>query len=191
MRAVPVVSASPLWMTPAFAVVPPMSKAIAPSRPSVWHSAWVPITPAAGPDSSMRMQCDFACSALETPAGRLHDQEGAGKSARPDMLVDLGEIAPHPRPDIGVGRHRRTALELAVFLRKLVRGRDEHAGMAGLEQLLGALLMGRIDVAIEKQDRDRFDPELRQLAAERHDLAVLEQRQHLAVRQHALPDLIP
>ncbi len=62
--------------------------------------------------------------------------------------------------------------------------------MAGLEQLLGALLMGRIDVAIEKQDRDRFDPELRQLAAERHDLAVVERRQHLAVRQHALLDLV-
>ena len=41
-------------MTPAFAVVPPMSKAIALSIFSARHSACVPMTPAAGPDSSMR-----------------------------------------------------------------------------------------------------------------------------------------
>ena len=40
-----------------------MSKAIAFSSPSVWHSACVPMTPAAGPDSSMCTQCCLACSA--------------------------------------------------------------------------------------------------------------------------------
>ena len=78
----PVVSGSPLWMTPALAVVPPMSKAMALSSPSARHSAWVPMTPAAGPDSSMRMQCDFACVGVVEAAGRLHDQERAAQSPR-------------------------------------------------------------------------------------------------------------
>ena len=43
-------------MTPALAVVPPMSKAMAFGILIESHSALVPTTPAAGPDSSMRMQ---------------------------------------------------------------------------------------------------------------------------------------
>ena len=50
-------------MTPALAVVPPMSKAMALSMPSVRQSACVPMTPAAGPDSSMRTHWLCACSA--------------------------------------------------------------------------------------------------------------------------------
>ena len=54
-------------MTPALAVVPPMSNAIAFLSPSVRHSAWVPMTPAAGPDSSMRTQWSLAWSASYSP----------------------------------------------------------------------------------------------------------------------------
>ena len=49
----------------------------------------------------------------------------------------------------------------------------------------------RFEVAERVLADGEIDAELRQLAAERHDLAVLERRQHLAVRQHALLDLIP
>ena len=54
-------------MTPAFAVVPPMSNAIAFLSPMLSHSALVPITPAAGPDSSILMQADCASSMLNSP----------------------------------------------------------------------------------------------------------------------------
>src|SRR6202000_2909379 len=100
-----------------------------------------------------------------------------------------GEVAPHARPDIGIGGDRRTALELAVLLAELVRGGDEEPGMRLLEQLLGAQLMGGIDVGVEKQDRDRLDAELDELAAERRDLLFLELVERLAFRQHALADL--
>ena len=52
----------------AVAVVPPMSKAIALSMPSAANRAWVPITPAAGPDSIMRTQSWRAsCRAYRPP----------------------------------------------------------------------------------------------------------------------------
>src|SRR6516162_2803024 len=66
-RALPVISTSPSWMTPALAVVPPISKAIAFLSPMRSHSALVPITPAAGPDSSMRMQALCASSTPNRP----------------------------------------------------------------------------------------------------------------------------
>src|SRR5262249_20482708 len=49
------------------AVVPPMSKAIAFLSPMRSHSALVPMTPAAGPDSSMRMQALCASSTPNRP----------------------------------------------------------------------------------------------------------------------------
>ncbi len=162
---------------------------MAPSRPSAWQSACVPMTPAAGPDFEHAHAVRLRLLGLVEPAGRLHDQERARKTAGADVVVDLGEIAPHARPDIGVGGDRRAALELAVFLAELVRGGYEQPGVARLEQLLGAPLVRRIDVRVEKQDRNRLDAELHELAAERGDLFILERVQGLAFRQHALVDL--
>ena len=54
-------------MTPAFAVVPPMSNAMASARPSCMQIACAPMTPAAGPDSSMRTQPTRACSIGNKP----------------------------------------------------------------------------------------------------------------------------
>ena len=48
--------------------------------------------------------------------GRLHDQQRAGKTLAADMALDLADISTNDRPDIGVGHHRRAALELAIFL---------------------------------------------------------------------------
>jgi len=59
----PAVISVPLKITPALAVVPPMSKAIAFFMPIAAHNWRVPMTPAAGPDSSMRMHSRPACSA--------------------------------------------------------------------------------------------------------------------------------
>ena len=102
-----------------------MSKAMAFLSPMPSHSALVPITPAAGPDSSMRMQALLRLADIEQPAGRLHDQEVAAEARVLEMVAHLAEIAPHARTDIGVGGRRRGALELAIFLRQLVRGGDE------------------------------------------------------------------
>ena len=87
---------------------------------------------------------------------------------------------------IGVGRHRRAALELAVFLRQLVRRRDEHARQALAEDFLGARLVRAVGVAVDEHDGDGFDAELLELVAERREACLVERHHHLAVGAHAL-----
>ena len=123
------------------------------------------------------------------PAGRLHDQERAVEALAAHMLVDLADIAAHLRPDIGVGDHRRAALELAILLAELVRGRDEHPGMVLLQDRLGARLVRRAGVAVDEQDRGSFDAALVEFRAERRDLRFVERLLDLAVGKHALLDL--
>ena len=126
---------------------------------------------------------------LVEAAVRLHDQERPGKARAPDALIDLADIAPHDRPDIGVGDHRRAALELAVFLGQLVRGGDEQRGVVALQDRLGARFMIRPGIAVEKQDRGSFHADLLEPAAQAHDLRLVERRVDLAVGQHPLLDL--
>ena len=128
---------------------------------------------------------------LVEAAGRLHDQERAAKAFAAHVRVDLADIAPHLRADIGVGDHGRAALELAVFLAELVRGRDEHPGMVLLQDRLGARLVRGVGVAVDEQDRAGLDAALLELDAERGDLRLVERLLDLAVREHALVDLEP
>jgi hypothetical protein len=110
-------------MTPALAVVPPMSKAMAFLSPMRSHNALVPVTPAAGPDSSIRMHALCASSAPNRPPVDCTIRNSPAKPAASRWLAHLAEIAPHARPDIGIRRRRRGALELTILLRQLVRGR--------------------------------------------------------------------
>ena len=107
------------------------------------------------------------------------------------MILDLGDIAAHDRPDIGVGDDGRAAFELAVFLRKLVRRRDEHPGVALLQNGLGARFMVGAGVAVEKQNGGGLDPEPFQHVAELLHLVVIERNLDFAVGQHALSDFEP
>src|SRR5665213_4067941 len=102
------------------------------------------------------------------------------------MRVDAADIAAYLGTDIGVGGDGRAALELAVFLAQLVRGRDEHVGMARLEDGLGARLVIRAAIAMEKQDGGRLDAETGELLAERDDLVLVERALDLAIGEHAL-----
>ncbi len=122
-------------------------------------------------------------------AGRLHDQERAVETRAADVLVDLADIAAHLRADIGVGDDRRAALELAIFLRELVRGGHEHLGVVRLQDRLGARLVIGAGVAIEEQDRAGLDPELFERFAQSRDLAFVERCLDLAVGEHAFLDL--
>ena len=123
---------------------------------------------------------------LVEAAGRLHDEKRAGKARALEMLLDLTDIAAHLGAHIGIGHHGRAALELAVLLAELVRGRHEQAGMGDLEDRLRARLVIAPRVAVEEQDRARLDAELIKPLAEPHDLGLLERRVDLAVGQHAL-----
>ena len=84
----------------------------------------------------------------EKAAGRLHDEKVTSETGGLKVLAHLAEIAAHARSDIGVRRCRRGALELAIFLGKLVRGGDEEMRMSFLDDLLHPLLMRGIVVGV-------------------------------------------
>src|SRR5262249_61408474 len=128
---------------------------------------------------------------LVRPAGRLHDQERARETRTADVPVDLADVAAHLRPDIGIGDDGRAPLELAILLRELVRGRDEHGRVPRFEDRLGARLMVGAGVAVEEQDRAGLDAERVEPLAERLDLVLVERPLDLAVGEHALLDLEP
>src|SRR5437660_4459131 len=143
-------------MTPALAVVPPISKAIAFLSPMRSHKRLGPDDPRRRsgfehPDAGALRLLD-----AEQAAGRLHDQKVAAKAGGREMIADLAEIASHAWPDIGIRRRRRGAFELAIFLRELVRGGDEEMRMARLDNRFHALLVRGIAVGVQEQDRDRL-----------------------------------
>jgi hypothetical protein len=128
---------------------------------------------------------------LVETAGRLHDQERAAEPGAADVFLDLADVAAHLGPDIGVGHHGRAALELAIFLAQLMRGRHEQGGMARLQNHLGARLVIGPGVAIEEQDGAGLDAEPAQLLAQPGNLALVERPVDLAVGQHPLLDFEP
>src|SRR5215813_13656149 len=157
-----------------------MSNAMALSIPSAWHSAWVPMTPAAALVLRLPGFVETAC--------RLHDQERPGKAGVADVAIDLADVAAHFRADIGVGHHGGAALELAVLLAELVRRRHEHFWMMLLKHGLCPRLVVSAGIAVEEQDRGRLDAELVQPAAERRHLGDVERPVDVAVGEHALVD---
>ena len=68
-------------------------------------------------------------------------------------------------------------------------GRNEHCGVVRLDQRLGARFMIGIAIAIEKQNRGRFDAELVEPSPQRGDLAFIERYVDCAIRQHTLAHL--
>ena len=119
----------------------------------------------------------------------MHHQERAAEPGLSDVLLDLAQIAAHFRADIRIGDDRRAALELPVFPRQFMRRRDKHIGMIGLDQLLGAHLVTGIAVAVEEQDRDRFDAEAVELRREGRNFGLVERDVDVAVGQDSLPRL--
>ena len=126
----------------------------------------------------------------EQAAGRLHHQEVAVEAGGVEMIAHLAEIAPHPRTDIGIGRGGGGALELAIFLRELVRGGDEEVRMALLDDLFHPLLMRGVAVGVQEQDGDRLHPLLDSIGDGGAHLLLVERDQHLALRVDTLADLV-
>ena len=90
-------------------------------------------------------------------AVRAHQQQRAVEAAAAQAGIELGDIFADLRPDIGVGRRGRGALELVPLARQLGAGGDEHAGQQPAHlRRRGLLVLGR-EVRVEKADRQRLD----------------------------------
>ena len=109
--------------------VPPMSNAIACSKPARRATSPAPTTPPAGPETSSRRRMRRRLFDREHAAGGEHHdrlrQPRLGRRAR-----ERAQVARRDRREIGVGGGRRGALVLAELGRDLVRRDDVHAGMA-------------------------------------------------------------
>ena len=116
-----------------------------------------PISPATGPDMS---RLTGRCAADSTVAMPPEDCISCTPCVRPDVahrLVEAGDVARHLRPDVGVQGDGREALELAVERQHLVRDGEEGLRELLEQDLLDALLVGRIEVAVQEADRDGLD----------------------------------
>ena len=181
----------PASTSEAFAVVPPMSKAIAFSIPSPCASDSAATTPAAGPDSSANTGRPRGRVGGHHPARRLHDRERRLEAARVEAGANRVDVALHQRPHVGVHDRGGAALVLLLLAQDLARKRDRQAGQLLAQDLPHAPLVLRVAVRVQQADGDRLDAELAQPPRDRAHLRVVERAQHLARRAHALVQLQP
>ena len=123
---------------------------------------------------------------LVKAAGRLHEEEFAGERRVVQVSVDLGDVVTHPRPDVRVRRHGRAALELAIFLRELVRRRDEGVRQALTYDGLDARFVSSVHITVEKKDCHCLDAALDHAIARRMHRALIKRHEHFALGAHAL-----
>ena len=117
----------------------------------------------------------------------LHQLHAVAEARLAHRVVEARHVARHLRPDVGVEGDGREALELAVQRQHLVR--DREVGLRELleQDLLHALLVRRVQVAVQEADRDGFDARGLELADALAHLVLVERDEHLAVRhRHAL-----
>ena len=146
-------------MTPAFAVVPPMSNAIESGTDHARGGTGLEHAHAIA--ARMRQR--------EQAAGRLHGVEVPLKALGFQVRFELAQVGRDTRSDIGIGHGGGDALEFAVLLRELVRRAHKGARNFLLQDGFHAALM----VGVQQQDRHGFDLVGAQLARQRaHALLV-------------------
>ena len=104
-------------------------------------------TPAAGPDSSASTGRCAASSEVITPPEDCMIVSGASTPAPSRPLPDVGDVAAHQRPHVGVDDGRRRALVLALLAQDLARERDGDAGQLLAQDRADRLLVLREAVA--------------------------------------------
>ena len=170
-------------MTPALAVVRPYRRR--------WHYACRCCRTAPGADDARRgtrfQHADAGAPRvgdIEQSAGRLHDE-----TPSPPRCVSISEDSGGRAARHSVGGGGRGALELPVFLAELVRCADEELRKLPLDDLLHALLVRRVPVRVQKQDRDRLHSLRDRCRDHSAHLGLVELDQHRALGVDALVDL--
>src|SRR5579871_4962355 len=122
--------------------VPPTSKVMMSRKPAALVTCTAPVTPAAGPDTSVPIgRCPASCGEAKPP----FDCWICG--AEPKLLhprLQPIEIAAHHRPKAGIEHRGAGALIFAEFSQHLVRGADELAGQRLPQPIDHGLLVLRI-----------------------------------------------
>ena len=181
---------APSSISDAFAVVPPMSKAIALSMPSRCAIPSAATTPAAGPDSSANTGRSFASSAVITPPEDCMIESGARRARSPSSPVRIRSMY----DDIS---GRTYALTTVVADRSYSRcsrrisleSEIVGAGSSSAQDRADPPLVLRVEVGVQEAHRDGVDAELAQAGGERAHLGLVERPHHGAVGGHPLGHL--
>ena len=115
--------------------------------------------PPTGPDSTSAIGSRCTRSTDSTPPCEPISSSEPAKPPCAQIAIELVEIGGELRADIGIGGRGRGAFVLEPFARQFRAGRDVDARQHVAQPLGRALLVYRIDIGIEKRDRDRLDAE--------------------------------
>ena len=137
-------------------LVPPMSKPITFGRSSARASSTQATTPPTGPESASVTGRARAARGVSAPPFDCMTNSDACSAASWRLLSSPTRYSSIERHQRGVQRGRRRALVLAQFPRQLGRRADEPAVLA-TEDLGHLLLVLRIAVGMQEDDRDRLD----------------------------------
>ena len=173
----------------AFAVVPPMSSVITSSNPARAAKCWAPMTPAAGPHSTVR--AGFSATA---PASRMAPLDCITISRAADAgALDLGDhgayVTLDRRADVGVDDRGGSALVFELLSQHVDRERDESAGSISRSISPVRCSWAGLALGVKIADRDRLDaggPDALHRSAHPR---LVEGAKHLAARSGSLVDL--
>ena len=167
-------------------LVPPMSTVMAFGSPACAARATPPITPAAGPESTVRTGLLAAVSAPVMPPFDCMMWTSVWTPAPATRGLQRPEVAGRSRRHVGVDRRRAHPVEL-LELRQDVRGEgDGHAGKLRGQHLADRPLVRRVGVGVEQADGDGVDVRPPHPLDHVPGRPGLQRRQHLAGVEHAL-----
>ena len=178
-----VISGRPSRTRQMSALVPPTSIEMMSARPAGRATLTAPITPAAGPESTVCTGWRTQVAALVTPPSDFMIRSGAPHALGVERLAQHADVAAHRRHDGGVERGGHAALELAELRQDLGRERHQHPGILLAQDRLHALLVRGVGVGVQEHHGHRGHAELGELARHRARLGLVEGRQHRAVRR--------
>src|SRR4051794_28665294 len=119
----------------------------------------------------------------------LHDRQRRVDLRGVEPAPDVGDVAAHQRPDVGVDDGRRAALVLALLAQDLARERDGHARKLFPKDAPDELLVLREAVGVEEAYGDRLDSRRTQLRRDGAHVRLVDGLQLGAVGSHALVQL--
>ena len=115
-------------------------------------------------------------------AARAHQQHGAFEPVARELALEVGQIAPHQRLDVGIGAGGGEALVFTHLRRHVGRERHRDLGQALPYRVADAALVLRIGEAVQEADRDRLHLLRRERVDRGREARLVERHQHVALR---------
>ena len=147
---------SPPSIAPSFAVVPPISNVsrfrLPSSRPMTPHI----MTPAAGPDSTMRIGMSRASSGCTRPAFDCMMKMSLSIPRSFSAPFEIAEIAVDDGLYVGIRQRGAEPLELAHLGRDFGRQRDRHVRVSGGDAVTHHTLVAAVCVSVDEGHRRRL-----------------------------------